>query len=101
MSAIPERPYEIPEQQFLNTVQAAAMIGRSVNTLRIWRHRRRGPKSFLMDGAVMYPVADLTKWLDELLGSDPYYNPANDPTSQVLRPKRNRSGRRVDERGAA
>jgi len=34
-------------------------------TLRFWRHKGTGPKSFLVGRRVMYRLVDVEAWLDE------------------------------------
>jgi hypothetical protein len=60
--------------------EAAAYVRRSPNALRILRHRRRGPRSFIRDGRVLYYTADLKAWLEEAANADSRFNSALDPT---------------------
>lgn len=47
------------------TIQAAAILGRSVGTLHNWRSQRSGgPRSFKAGGKVHYRVADLLAWVE-------------------------------------
>lgn len=85
----------------LRTAQAAAYLGVAVPTLRTWRHRRRGPKSFRMEGHVVYRLAELDAYLDACEASDSRSNPELNPLNRAPRPKRDRSGRRADDRCAA
>lgn len=64
----------------MSNKSAARYLGRTPNALRILRHRRRGPKSFLKDGRIWYFVADLDAWLNEAAQADSRFNPALDPT---------------------
>lgn len=64
----------------MNNKAAAKYLGRTANALRILRHRRRGPKSFLKDGQIWYFVADLDDWLNEAAQADSRFNLALDPT---------------------
>lgn len=43
---------------------AAAITGVPVPTLRWYRAKNQGPKSYLVAGRVVYDVADLEAWLD-------------------------------------
>ena len=52
------------EPKLLTTKQAAGYLGVAVPTLRSWRHRRRGPKCFRMEGRVMYRLAELNAYVD-------------------------------------
>ncbi|PSJ29591.1 DNA-binding protein [Streptosporangium nondiastaticum] len=84
----------------MRTAQAAAYLGVAIPTLRTWRHRRRGPKSFRMEGHVVYRLVELDAYLDACEAADSRSNPELNPLNQA-RPKRDRSGRRVSERWAA
>jgi hypothetical protein len=64
----------------MNNKAAAQYLGRTPNALRILRHRRRGPKSFIKDGQIWYFVADLDAWLNEAAQADSRFNPDLDPT---------------------
>lgn len=44
---------------------AAARIGRSVDTLRYWRKRGEGPKTFRLGRRVVVAEEDLLAWIDE------------------------------------
>ena len=50
-------------QKHLNEHEVAAIIGLSVKTLRRMRHENRGPIYLKLGRRVVYPEADLTKWL--------------------------------------
>ncbi|QVI29928.1 helix-turn-helix domain-containing protein [Mycolicibacterium neoaurum] len=47
----------------LTTAQAAAYLGKPEATLRWWRHRDIGPRSYLIGRGVVYDRADLDQWL--------------------------------------
>lgn len=64
----------------MNVKEAAAYVRRSPNALRILRHRRRGPRSFICDGLILYYTADLKAWLEQAANADSRFNPALDPT---------------------
>ncbi len=68
------------ESLVMNINQAAKYVGRSPNALRILRHRRRGPRSFICDGRLAYYPADLKAWLEQAANADSRFNPALDPT---------------------
>lgn len=36
-----------------------------VATLRDWRARGRGPRSFRLGGKIMYKASDVMRWIDE------------------------------------
>ncbi len=44
--------------------QAASRIGRSVETLRYWRKRGEGPKTFRLGRRVVVAEEDLNAWID-------------------------------------
>ena len=48
----------------LNEYQAAEVLGLSVKTLRRMRHEMRGPIYLKFGRRVVYPEADLAKWID-------------------------------------
>ena len=50
--------------EFLNTNQAAAVTGRTVNALALLRARQQGPKFFKFSRSVMYKRSDLEAWLN-------------------------------------
>ncbi|WUH94617.1 helix-turn-helix domain-containing protein [Streptomyces sp. NBC_00433] len=64
----------------MNNKEAARYLKRTPNALRILRHRRRGPKSFIKDGRIWYFSADLDAWLNEAAQADSRFNPDLDPT---------------------
>ena len=47
----------------VNEHEAAALLGRSVQSLRNWRHLRRGPAYTKQGRSVSYLVADLHSYL--------------------------------------
>jgi len=50
--------------QFVNEKQAAQLTGLSVNTLRAWRHRCRGPRYHKIDGrSIRYRLSDLEQFM--------------------------------------
>lgn len=40
------------------------MTGIPVATLRFWRHKGTGPRSFKLGGRVAYKVADVEAWIE-------------------------------------
>lgn len=44
--------------------EAAGRIGRSVETLRYWRKRGEGPRTFRLGRRVVLTEADLDAWID-------------------------------------
>ena len=52
------------EKDFLNTRQAAELIGLKANTLEIWRLRGTGPKYIKFGRAVRYRLTDLESYVD-------------------------------------
>lgn len=44
---------------------AAEITGVPIPTLRWYRAKNQGPKSYRVAGRVVYDLADLDKWLDE------------------------------------
>lgn len=55
-----------PDDQVIRTPDAAAVLGMSVQTIEIWRHKGLGPKYVrLGTRAVGYRLGDLRAWLDE------------------------------------
>lgn len=51
-------------QALLPTDDAAQFLGVATGTMRWWRHKGVGPKSFKVGGKVMYKRADLQAYLD-------------------------------------
>lgn len=49
----------------LTTAEAAAYIAKPIPTLRWWRHKDIGPKSYLIGSTVVYDRADLDAWIAE------------------------------------
>ncbi|GAA0423679.1 helix-turn-helix domain-containing protein [Streptomyces luteireticuli] len=85
------------ERAVLTTAEAALYLGSKPATLRKWRHRRCGPASFRVGGRVMYRLAALDAFLAECERADSRSNPELAPRVTQLRPRRDRSGRRVAE----
>ena len=51
-------------QKYLNDKQAARYIGFHEQTLRNWRHHRKGPKYVKQYRSVRYSVRDLDEWME-------------------------------------
>jgi hypothetical protein len=54
-----------PVGDLMTTEDAARRLRRPVGTLRQWRHRGIGPRSFRVGGRVAYRVVDVEAWLAE------------------------------------
>lgn len=92
----------INEPAVLTTKQAAAYLGVAVATLRTWRHRRRGPKSFRMEGRIVYRRSALDAYLDACESADSRSNESLNPLNRPPEVRRGRSsGRPAGERDAA
>jgi len=48
----------------LNEKQTAKVLGIAVQTLRNWRHQRKGPKYIKMGRSVRYQQDDLQEYID-------------------------------------
>ena len=59
--------------ELLTIGEAADMLRTPLATLRYWRHRGTGPRSFKVGRRVLYRHADLTEWIDEAQCSDAAY----------------------------
>jgi predicted DNA-binding transcriptional regulator AlpA len=56
--------------QIIAQPDLAEMLGRSLSTLRYWRHNGYGPRSFLLGGRVCYKVEDVEAWLEQQYNDD-------------------------------
>lgn len=54
--------------RFLLTQEVAEMTRTPAETLRYWRHARKGPRSFKVGRRVLYAEADVEAWLAEARG---------------------------------
>lgn len=54
---------------FLDQRQVAEMLGLHVTTLRKWRSQSRGPKSYRIEGKVVYRFDEVMAWV-EAVSSD-------------------------------
>jgi Helix-turn-helix domain len=50
---------------FGDTREVSAYLSRPAATLRQWRHRGLGPRSFRLYGRTMYRWTDVDKWVAE------------------------------------
>ena len=51
------------DDQILTTAQVSACLAIPEGTLKAWRHRRQGPRSFKLGDLVRYRRADVDEWL--------------------------------------
>lgn len=56
-----EQPREV--ERALSEHEAAAMLGLSVATLRLWRHRKKGPAFLRLGRAIRYRRADVERFM--------------------------------------
>ena len=54
------------QPELLTTSEAAELLRAPVATLRYWRHRNIGPRSFRLGRRVLYRRDDLVAWIDAL-----------------------------------
>jgi excisionase family DNA binding protein len=52
------------ETELLTITEAAELLRTPVATLRYWRHRNTGPRSFRLGRRVLYRRDDLRAWSD-------------------------------------
>ena len=52
------------EPELLTIAEAAQLLRTPVATLRYWRHRNAGPRSFRLGRRVLYRRDDLRAWID-------------------------------------
>jgi excisionase family DNA binding protein len=52
------------EPELLTIAEAAEVLRTPVATLRYWRHRNTGPRSFRLGRRVLYRRDDLHAWID-------------------------------------
>lgn len=48
---------------FINTIEVAAMLRTTPETVRYWRHMGTGPKSFKIGRRVLYNMSDVDEWM--------------------------------------
>lgn len=56
--------------EFLTTAEVAELCRTSPDTVRYWRHVRKGPTSFKLGRRVLYPAAGVQAWLAALQQSE-------------------------------
>jgi predicted DNA-binding transcriptional regulator AlpA len=83
------------------TRDAAAYLGVAMATLRTWRHRRRGPKSFRMGGRIVYRRSALDAYIDACESADSRSNAELDPLNRDPEIKAGRMAQREVAREAA
>lgn len=54
----------------MTTAEVATYLRTPEATLRYWRHRREGPKSFRLGRRVMYQRQDVDRWVVEQMEED-------------------------------
>ena len=57
--------------EFITQPDLAQKLGRSLSTLRYWRHIGDGPKSFKLGGRVVYKVEDVEQWIEAQYNDEP------------------------------
>ena len=57
-----------PHPELLTITEAADLLRAPVATLRYWRHRNTGPRSFRLGRRVLYRRDDLRAWIDARAG---------------------------------
>ena len=53
------------DTEILTIVEAALLLRKPVSTLRWWRHRGIGPRSFKLGRTVRYRRHDVLRWLSQ------------------------------------
>jgi excisionase family DNA binding protein len=56
------------QPELLTITEAADLLRAPVATLRYWRHRNSGPRSFRLGRRVLYRRDDLRAWIDARAG---------------------------------
>lgn len=56
---------QIHEKVYLNTAQAAEMLGVRPATMRTWRALDKGPKFYKSSRSVFFKVEDIEAWISE------------------------------------
>ena len=51
-------------RRYLTTTEVAELCRTSQETVRFWRHVRKGPQSFKVGRKVLYAAEDVEMWLD-------------------------------------
>ena len=58
------------EPKYLTTEEVAELCRTSPETVRFWRHARKGPASFRVGRRVLYAVEDVHTWLAKARAGD-------------------------------
>lgn len=56
--------------EYMSTAELAELCRTSESTVRYWRHRGEGPQGFRVGRKVLYPRAEVNRWLEELASKD-------------------------------
>jgi predicted DNA-binding transcriptional regulator AlpA len=56
--------------QLMTTAEVADACRTSPETVRFWRHTRKGPAGFKVGKRVLYPASEVERWLDALKRED-------------------------------
>ena len=59
-----------PEHDLLTITEAADLVRAPVATLRYWRHRGTGPRSFRLGRRVLYRRDDVDAWIQRHLDGE-------------------------------
>ena len=59
-----------PEHDLLTITETADLVRAPVATLRYWRHRGTGPRSFRLGRRVLYRRDDVDAWIQRHLDGD-------------------------------
>ena len=51
------------DSEFMTTVEVADLLRTPVESVRFWRHTRKGPKSFKVGRRVLYARRDVEAWI--------------------------------------
>jgi len=52
-------------ERYMTTAEVAALLRTPPETLRFWRHRGKGPRSWKPGAHVLYDRADVEAWIAE------------------------------------
>ncbi|MEO3851724.1 helix-turn-helix domain-containing protein [Streptomyces sp. B8F3] len=94
---MPARPSSITAPAVFSTREAATYLGVSPATMRTWRHRRRGPASFRMEGRIVYRRHALDVYLDACEAADSRSNPDLNPLNRPAEAQTGRTAHRRTE----
>lgn len=78
-------------ERFMTTGEVAVLCRTSPETVRWWRHVGKGPGSFRCGRRVLYPAAEVQRWLTELQSQDT-------PSSHVVPAGSSRAAREGEAR---